>query len=182
MSYKLCSRRHDSSSFSWLVPGGRVSAYSWHCISYSCGGAWVGAESRDLGDLSQISPDWNHGPVEVEYISCWAMKWDLLHPQISHLGTSLVYNGGNVLIHSSWKAWLYGPMRQTTERDGLIAAWWTAYCLERMSAIKDHLQPVQALIPGVVQSFLVWFAPTLSIHLLKTWSLQLSQTSVSGLK
>ena len=78
MSYKLCSRRDDSSSFSCLVPGGRASAYSWRCISYSCGGAWVGAERRELGDLSQISPDWNHGLVEVEL--CLLLSYEVSPP------------------------------------------------------------------------------------------------------
>lgn len=84
-------------------------------------------------------------------------------PKSYTFGTSLVYNGGSVLMQASSKAWLYGPRRQNTERDGLIAAWWTAYCLVGMSAIKDHSQPTWALIPGAVQSFLVWFAPMLAI-------------------
>lgn len=41
-------------------------------------------------------------------------------PKSHTFGTSLLYNGGNVLMQSSSKAWLHGPMRQNTEREGLI--------------------------------------------------------------
>lgn len=180
MSYKLFQAWRQQLI---LSPGPRRTRFrrllALHLLPLQCRG-W----KQRTGDLPQISTDeripvglwkWNISLSELWNKTSSALK---SHP----FATSLCVMGGNTLMQVSSKARLYGPTRQNTERDGLIAARWTVYCSLGMSVTKDHSQSAPSSIPAAAPSFLAWFAPMLAIHPLKIPSLQLSETDISGLE
>lgn len=111
MSDKLGSRRDDNSSVSCLFPSGHASADCWRCISCSRGGAWVGADSRELGASLRFPQAgttglWNIDLTNYEVRPPLTPNLRLLGP-LWHSGV----NGVSALMQSSSQAWLYGPVR-----------------------------------------------------------------------